>query len=183
MNASYYDRFIRGSRRLEGWDYSSEGIYFVTICTAKRYLLFGDIRKGIMELNDFGRIAEFEWHKTFEIRENIVSDRFVVMPNHLHGIIIIPPGTGVARPAAPKQSKQKFGKPIPGSISTIVGAYKSATTKSINILRQTPGVSIWQSRFHDRIIRTEKELDNVRNYIDQNLLMWASDKHNHGYQD
>ena len=79
----------RQSIRFSGYDYSIPGAYFITICTHNRELLFGDIRNGKMELNEFGRIARDEWTKTGDIRPNIKLDEFVIMPNHVHGIFII----------------------------------------------------------------------------------------------
>jgi len=204
MRESYYqNRFLRTSRRLNGWDYTRDGFYFVTICTAKRAMLLGNMINGQMELNEFGEIAADEWKNTFEIRENINPDKFIVMPNHIHVIIALHSGTSGAHGSGtstgtvmacesgtvmarhdaanhPKNTSsfQKFGNPISGSISTIIGAYKSSVTKRINILRNTSGETIWQPRFHDRIIRTKKELDNVRKYIEQNPANWGSDKHN-----
>ncbi len=190
MNASYYDKFLRTSRRLKGWDYSREGYYFITICTANREMIFGEINNGQMTLNRFGEIAMTELEKTFELRDNLKPDKFIVMPNHIHIIIALQfsdaqeyqSGTVMARHDADKPSEspsnQKFGNPTPGSLSTIIGAYKSAVTKKINQLRDTLGVTIWQPRFHDRIIRSRRELHIVRHYIEQNPSKWESDKQN-----
>ncbi len=197
MRESYYqNRFRRTSRRLNGWDYTRDGYYFVTICTAKSAMLLGNIINGQMELNKFGEIATDEWKNTFELRENINPDKFIVMPNHIHVIIALHSGTSMAHESgtsadtvmarhdgtAAAPSHQKFGNPISGSISTIIGAYKSSVTKRINILRNTSGETIWQPRFHDRIIRTKKELDNVRKYIEQKPAKWGSDKHNTSFK-
>jgi putative transposase len=77
------------STRLPHWDYSSDGWYFVTICTQNRAEYFGEVRNYVMELSDIGRIAQEQWHKNAQLRDNVRLDEFIIMPNHIHGIIII----------------------------------------------------------------------------------------------
>jgi putative transposase len=191
----------RRSIRLEGYDYRSEGGYFVTIVTNEMKPLFGEIYDGKMRLNENGQIVKEEWFKTPEIRPQVelLEDEFVVMPNHIHGIIWIfekddtsaikpdSPGTGTARRARtinhfnipseienPTPFKMQFSKPISNSLSTIVGAYKSAVTKRINRLRGTPGITIWHRNFYEHIICTDKEYENIVNYIYFNPENWGS---------
>lgn len=130
-----------------------------------------------MILNPYGRIAEMEWYKTENRRRNIILNEFVVMPNHIHGIIVIndnPTGRGTARPAP---TTEQFGKPVSGSIPTIIRSFKSAVTKNINELRNTPGIFVWQRNYYEHIIRDAAELNRIRNYIIENPLKWMDDKY------
>ncbi len=168
------DMHHRRSIRLKGYNYSQYGAYFVTICTQNKKCLFGDIRNGEIVLNDAGKIAREEWIRTGEIRKNVKLDKYTVMPSHLHGIIFIV--DDCCRDTA--RRAPTFGKSIPGSLSTIVGAFKSAVSKNINKLRNTSGSSIWQRNFYEHIIRNEKELNRIREYIINNAMKWAMDRDN-----
>jgi len=161
----------RRSIRLQGYDYSSPGAYFVTICTQNRECLFGDIVNGKMVLNDIGKIVADEWIKTGDIRDEIELDAWVVMPNHFHGIVMIRRGD---RPVAPTSAP--LPGPRPKSIGSLMSGFKSAVTKRINKIRQTPGISVWQRNFYEHIIRNETELGNIRQYIINNPLNWQSDE-------
>ena len=139
----------RKSIRLKDYDYSQSGAYFVTICAYNRECLLGKIVDGKMRLNEYGLIAQDEWKRTKVIRKNIEIDEFIVMPNHMHGIIIIKDnginfGRGTMHRAPTIES---FGKPTTNTIPTIIRGYKSAVTNQINKLRNTP-----QTRFGNGII-------------------------------
>ncbi len=175
----------RRSIRLQGYDYSQAGAYFATICTQNQECLFGEVVDGEMWLNDAGQIVTEEWVKTAEIRDEIEIDCYVVMPNHFHGILVITgnggdmdKGTdggtdgGTARRAP---TMERFGQPVSGSIPTIIRSFKSAVTKRINELRQTPGAKIWQRNYHERIIRDESEMNKIREYIQNNPIRWEMD--------
>ena len=99
-------------------------------------------------------------------------DAFIVMPNHIHGIII---RRGTARRAP---TVERFGKPVAGSLPTLVRAYKSAVTQGINTLRRTPGDSVWQENYYEHIVRSEAELNRIREYIATNPMRWGSDRYN-----
>jgi REP-associated tyrosine transposase len=135
----------------------------------------GNIDDGKILLNEFGQIAKHEIYITEEIREYVTIDKFCIMPNHIHLIVSIqyPNWRGTAR-RAPTES---FGKPISGSIPTIVRAIKSAITRKVNILNNTPGAALWQRNYYERIIRNEKELFEIRKYIDQNPINWQNDEY------
>ncbi len=172
------DRHHRRSIRLKGYDYAQAGAYFVTICTQDRECLFGDIVEGTMWLNDAGQMVEDEWSRTSAVRPNVQLDAFVVMPNHIHGIICIADdGRGTARRAP---TVERFGHPVRGSLPTIVRAFKSATTKHVNEMRQTPGVPVWQRNYYEHVIRDEYELDHIREYIVGNPARWEEDVNNPG---
>jgi len=145
------------SIRLKGYDYSRAGAYFVTICTHNKECLFCDVVNGNLALNDFGRMVDSEWLKTTEIRKNVILDKYIVMPNHFHGIVLITENdSGKARLATTKYNvsiKMEFGKPKPGSLPVIVGAFKSAVARQINLIRNTPGNEIWQHNYYERIVR------------------------------
>jgi putative transposase len=169
------DIYRRKSLRLKGYNYKQAGAYFVSICTLNRACLFGNIISEEMVLNDAGRIVADEWIKTVEIRNNIDLDEWVVMPNHFHGILVINECRGTARRAP---TVEQFGKPVPGSIPTIIRSFKSAVTKRINELRNSPGAKIWQRNYYEHIIRNENELNQIREYITNNPLKWEFDKEN-----
>ena len=172
------EKHHRRSIRLKGYDYTNTGAYFITICTHQKVCLLGDIVNGEMQLNAYGRVVEFEWFKTAELRGNIVLDAFVIMPNHVHGTIIIT-RRGVLQYAptqyAPTQSD--FRSPSQ-TIGAIVRGFKSAATKQINETRHMPGAPIWQRNYYEHIIRNEKELNQIRKYIINNPLQWELDKEN-----
>lgn len=177
----------RHSMRLQGVDYAEEGAYFVTIVTHKREPLFGRVIDGEMVLSEFGEIARKEWLRTGELRQKVeINDNeFCVMPNHFHGIIWIfdndqkiystesddPSGRDTAR-----RVPTRFGKPVANSLSTIIGAYKASVSKRINKIRSTPSASVWQDRFYDHIIRSEKDYDNIVFYIETNTVNWLKDE-------
>jgi len=180
----------RRSIRLQGYDYSRAGAYFVTICTRYRECLFGDIADGEMRLNAIGHIVANEWVKTAEIRNEIELDEWVVMPNHFHGILVIYDrrGTarrarnddhgvmGTARRAPTTTTMERFGKPVAGSMPTVIRSFKSAATKRINEMRKTPGAKLWQRNYWEHVVRNESELNRIREYIQNNPNQWESDK-------
>ncbi|MGB9882897.1 MAG: transposase [Microgenomates group bacterium] len=186
MNDFYFkDKFFIPSIRLKNWDYSSSGFYFVTICTYQKQCFLGEIINGKMKLSKIGEIVYQEWINTKQIRKNIDLDEFIIMPNHLHGIIVIKNKLNV------KINKYQFNvetsrrdvstiknifKLKPNSLGSIIGQFKSKTTKKIHNLGYLN--FHWQSRFWDHIIRNEKSLNEIRQYIKNNPLKWAEDEEN-----
>jgi putative transposase len=165
----------RPQLRLPDYDYSSDGAYFLTICTVDRRCLFGDVVEGEMVLNDFGRIVEEEWVRSEEIRSEIQLGAFIVMPNHLHGIIIISrdvDANGRLHLPASKSPRR------PRSISSFAAGFKTASTKRINALRGTRGQKMWQANFYEHIIRTERSYHRITTYIHANPRRWAWDVEN-----
>jgi putative transposase len=165
------------SLRLAGHDYADTGAYFVTICTHRRECLFGRIVNGDVQLNDLGRIVVNEWARSASIRPEIDLDAFVVMPNHLHGIVVIDATVGTtgrvgAHGRAPLQRR------TPRSLGSFVAGFKSATTTHVNALRGTPRAPLWQRNYHDRVIRDENELARIRTYINDNPLRWPDNENN-----
>jgi putative transposase len=129
----------RRSLRLQDFGYAQPAGYFVTVCTYRRENLFGEIQEGSMRLNEYGMIAQQTFMAIPEHFDNAAVDEFIIMPNHVHGIVVIL-NVG-ARHAVPLPTTAKFGKPMARSFPTIVRSFKSATTKQINDLRHTPGLS------------------------------------------
>jgi REP element-mobilizing transposase RayT len=164
----------RRSIRLRGFDYKSLGAYFVTIVTDDRRQFFGRIIGDEMRLNAAGRIVADEWQRSGELRSNVETDDFVVMPNHVHGIIFLArPDEGTLR-SAPTSG---FGSVLPGSLPIIVRNFKGAVTRRLRAEDAFNG-EVWQRNYHERVIRNERELQTIRQYIVDNPRQWALDKEN-----
>jgi REP element-mobilizing transposase RayT len=142
--------------RLKGWDYSC-GCYFITCNTHENKPLFGAIVNGRMVLNAAGQIAKEEWLKSAELRKEVELDEFVIMPNHVHGIVRLrADDLPVARPGPSL---------LPRSLGALIAGYKGAVGKRVNEMCQTPGQVLWHRNYWDVIVRDEKALENIRNYI------------------
>lgn len=168
--------------RLKDWDYRNEASYFVTICTKARQKYFGNIHEGKISLNRIGEIALSCWNEIPNHFPFIVSEEFIIMPNHIHGILKI-------KKNKPKfemgnenscQNKEEINNhrmsdisPKSGSLSVILRSYKGAVTKHVRFYTADFG---WQDRFYDHIIRNEKEYQKIKNYIRNNPKNWVEDK-------
>ena len=187
--AKWAGRYRTESARWQGYDYSQDGFYFVTICTENKELFFGDIRDGKMVLSKIGKIADKFWLKISDHFSFVKLDCYVIMPNHVHVVLYIDHGQidddggyttvetrrGASLPRTQNKHKRKFGPLQKNSISSIINHYKGGVTKlcckyDINFA--------WQARFHDRVIRNENELNRVRQYIIDNPLRWELDRNN-----
>ena len=171
----YRNRYRVESKRKKGFDYSSPGYYYLTLCTRNRVHLFGEIVNHEMVLNEYGDIVHQEWYKSFEIRRELQPDEFIIMPNHIHGIVRIVRPPAIAQschnPESPDCSElvSSTDSPLrPKSISSFMAGVKAAMTKRINSLRGTPCKPVWQSRFYDSIIRDDASLFRIREYIRNN---------------
>jgi REP element-mobilizing transposase RayT len=176
----FQNRYRVESTRLEGWDYSSRGWYFVTLCTKDKKCTLGHARNGQIVLSDAGVIAETGLEAVSGHYWNVMIDRFVVMPNHIHAIIVIE-GNHAHSPlqtrlAASPTSAQSCPKLLAGSLSAIVGSYKAGVSR----IYHAKGLSgfAWQSRFHDHILRSNAALNAVRDYIERNPQNWLEDPDN-----
>jgi REP-associated tyrosine transposase len=173
----------RRSIRLKGFDYSSAGAYFVTIVTWHREMLFGDVANREMKVNQRGKIAHECWRLIPEHFQHVELGTYIVMPNHVHGIIII---NDIDENRIATNSSQSVGarhaSPLrprgtsPGSLGTIVGSFKSSVTRQIG--RELNETGIWQRSYYEHVIRNEKDLQNTTNYIESNLLLWNEDDEN-----
>jgi REP element-mobilizing transposase RayT len=177
----------RRSIRLPGYDYAQPGAYFVTICTKDREGVLGEVRSGQMVHSPFGLVVVEEWTRSASIRREIALDTFVVMPNHLHGIVFIledasPAGVGAHGRAPLPSSTDLNARGIANrkarSIGSFVAGYKAAVTKRVNSMRGTPGAALWQRNYYEHVIRTEAELQSIREYIALNPLAWEHDEEN-----
>lgn len=164
------------SIRLKEFDYSQAGSYFITICTFNRACLFGEVYLDNMNLNQLGEIVSREWKRTEELRKNVVMDAFIVMPNHLHGIISIVEGSESHTETA--SSAEAFGKPTSNSIPTIVRLFKASTTTQINSSLNMKDKPVWQRNYYEHVIRGERDLEQIREYITYNASKWDSDNEN-----
>jgi REP element-mobilizing transposase RayT len=178
----------RRSIRLQEYDYTGPGAYFITVCTQNGECLLSDVVKGKMVLNQFGEVVKKEWLKTFDMRRDLILDEYIVMPNHFHGIIIIANnntktidnfGRGTLQRAP---TFEQFGRPVSNSIPTVIRLFKSSTTKQINEFCQTPKMPLWQRNYYEHIIRNEDELNQIREYVAENPLKWETDEENPIYQ-
>jgi len=178
-----YDPFRHGrsSIRLAGIDYASPGTYYVTVCTQDRACLFGDVINGEMVLNACGKIVREEWERSARVRPELRIDAYVVMPNHLHGIVQITRwghggdvvGVG-AHGHAPLQGA--LHRP-PRSLGSFVGRFKGAVTRRINALRDTGGSPVWQRNYYEHIVRDKEDLSRIRRYIEDNPRHWPEDEY------
>ncbi|MBI1937782.1 MAG: transposase [Ignavibacteriales bacterium] len=162
----YQNRYRIESARLKEWDYSNPWWYFVTINTKDHKEYFGNVVNEEMILNDLGTVASKCWQEIPIHFPNTELDYFIILPNHLHGIVIINPLENKNVEAPYMASLRPLGY--------IIGKYKAAAKRWAN--KNNRSFFAWQSRFYDRIIRNEKELFNIRKYIEQNPLKWELEK-------
>lgn len=190
----FQNKYRIQSARADWWDYSNEGLYFITICTAGKECLLGEIAREQIQLSEIGKIVESEWMKSFEIRSELHCHEFVIMPNHIHAIIEIKNNTVKPHRIAANENNCAEPQGIaangnlnqpenigiahrpPKSISSFVAGFKSAATIKINQYRNTPKLPVWQTRFHERIIRDHDEYHRIQNYILDNPKKWDQDK-------
>ena len=233
MTEKFRNKYRIPSNRLRGWDYASSGHYYITIVTAGRNWIFGDIVNGEMVLNDLGQIVYDEFFKSFELREELFLGEFVLMPNHLHAIVILDKSkctddvvgaqgdvVGMdgdmetrarvethgraslqsqrqcqqqyqrqSQQQRPQQQCQQYPAPPqfqrqPKSISSFVAGFKSSTIKRIDdwidlnnlpMAKFNKNNPLWQSNYHDHIIRNETEYRHISEYIVRNPIDWKED--------
>jgi REP element-mobilizing transposase RayT len=156
----------RRSIRLPAYDYAQAGAYFVTIVCKDRVPL--------LQEPEFRAAADEAWRWLADRYEFVELDEYVVMPNHLHGIIVVvDPRRGGSRTAPTNGPKRK-------ALGRLVGAFKTVSTKRINGMRGTPGLPVWQRNYYEHVVRDEEDLDAVRQYIVNNPMRWAEDRDNPG---
>lgn len=198
-------RFRDASLRLLSFDYSQPGFYFITICAKNRAHIFGNVQNGIMKLNPLGNIANEYWGHIEQRFSPCQLHEFVVMPNHIHGIIEIisnPKPVGMIHESSQIENDLSNSESV-GTIHElslpsidnsnnesirkkrrkmmipmIIGWYKMNVSKQINIIRQTPGQPIWQRNYYEHIIRDQQSLDSISEYIRLNPQKWKRDRFN-----
>ncbi|MDP3679221.1 MAG: hypothetical protein Q8R22_00115 [Flavobacterium sp.] len=188
----FKNRYQTESNRLKNWDYSSEAIYFDTLVSQNRECIFGAIDDNKMILNDNGKIIETELLKSITIRERWLFHNWVIMPNHIHLLVEIILSSEVethcsaSLPSASLQleseshseSKPQKLSRKPNSISSFVAIFKSVTTKQINVIMNYDANTIWQSNYHDHIVRNYNSFDTIYHYIKNNPKNWNTDSIN-----
>ena len=194
MKEKFREKYRNESARLRNWDYGSDAAYFITICTKDRIHFFGEIEYGKMQVTSAGAIAHVLWHEIKNHAKNVELGEFVVMPNHVHGILILQGNNkyltddrrDVARNvstnvptdnATPKTNQIKNDQmatisPSSNTISSIIRSYKSAVTKYCNRLELPMAL---QPRFHDHIIRNDESFQRITAYIINNPAKWPDD--------
>ena len=160
----------RRPNRLKHYDYSENGYYFVTICTYNRECFFGEIVEEEMVKNETGELAEKLWLDIPEHFRCVELDEYVIMPNHIHGIVVIS-NVGNAYMRSLRNERNKM------LLSNVIQQYKAAVTREINKLELIPDFK-WQKSFYDHIIRNEVSLTKIRNYMQTNPVTWDNDKEN-----
>ena len=177
MMNKYLNKYRIASTRLQTWDYGSKAFYFITICTKNREKYFGEIvtadAQNVASLQPtlIGSIAQRNWKEIPFHFPFVELDEFVVMPNHIHGILFFNP------PWLDDWTTNKFG-PQSKNLASVIRGYKAAV-KTFSTMNQIEFG--WQSRFHDRVIHSSRELSNIRQYIINNPQNWHADKDNPNY--
>jgi len=182
----------RRSIRLREYDYTRPGAYFVTVCSHRHECLFGDVSDGEVALSEYGQIVADEWARSAKIRDELRLGDFIVMPNHLHGIVRLGAGSH-GRIAAQDWVGAHGRAPLrrspdgscalgslhrPGrSLGFFIAGFKSAATKRINLAREKLGEPVWQRNYYEHIVRDEDDLLRIRQYIQDNPLKWESDEY------
>ena len=172
------DHHHRRSIRLKNYDYTQPGAYFVTVCTYERAPLFGAVADGRMILNPLGQMARQCWLAIPDHFPHTQLDKFVIMPNHVHGIIwIVDDVANVgAKDFSPRPSNGKRPRGTSRTIGSVVRGFKIGVTKWGR--RNTDVFSVWQRNYYEHIIRTERSLNAIRRYIAENPLRWHLDRNN-----
>lgn len=176
------------SHRLPEYDYSQPGWYFVTLSTRNMSCLFGDVRNGVINLTDAGRMIERVWQELPSYSSRIGLDIFQVMPNHFHGILIIKADLERAPIASVGEKHKGFPQQQPAtgaplSLLDLIARFKSlTTTQYIRGVKENNWTrfdkKLWGTRFHDHVIRTESALQSIRSYIQNNPRKWDLDRLN-----
>ena len=177
----------RRSIRLRNYDYSQAGAYFVTICVEGRKPLYGEVCNGCMVRSPAGDAVASCWYEIPRHYLEVELDEFVVMPNHMHGIVVIASCRSERAAGAATMCRGRPTHAPPGSdvmaapahnLGTILGSYKSAVTKAVNALRCSQRVPVWQRGYFEHVVRSEEELNRIREYIASNPANWHLDKEN-----
>ncbi len=166
----------RRSIRLPGYDYSSAGAYFVTVCTKNNKCLFGDIVDGVMGLNQAGKIIHTVWHELPMHYAAIDLDVFVIMPNHVHGIIVLT-GTSVVGAGLALPGSEGAASSAP-TLGNVMRTFKSLSAIRVNRVLMRTGQPLWQRNYYEHIIRNEARLYRIREYIVGNPQNWIMDPEN-----
>ena len=171
----------RRSIRLRGYDYSQAASYYITVCTRDRECLFGNVVDRQMQLNEVGQIIQSVWNGLPQFYEGIELDAFIIMPNHVHGVIVIRPHVGAIHESPVPSEPSAFARIKDRRrmlLSKVIGRFKMVSAKWINDLRQSQGSTLWQRNYYEHIVRNEVALHRIRKYIVNNPAQWESDREN-----
>jgi putative transposase len=185
------EKHHRRSIRLKGYDYSLPGAYFVTLLCYRRRRLFGEINAGIIKHSEIGKAIHDCWLNVSEHFNFVTLDEFIIMPNHLHGIIFIKESGGKGEAfdsdldvlTSTNALRLRQVGTQPGSLNAIIQNFKSVSTRLLNKQFFEPENRIWQRDYYERIIRNERELNAIRQYVRDNSLNWEVDKEYPGKTD
>jgi putative transposase len=169
---------LRQSTRLAGYNYTQSGTYFVTICTYERCLLLENISQGVIQLNMTGEIVQSCWteiNRHFAFTDTSI---YVIMPNHIHGIIVINHPLEETDSIRQKTESEAFGKAVRNSLPTIVRSFKSAATKRVNANLDNEISNLWQRGYYEHVIRSEEEMAQIGDYNLGNPQKWETDREN-----
>lgn len=176
--------FDRRTIRLRGYDYSQPGVYFITVCARERESLFGQVVGNLMERNESGEIVSSYWGELANRYTEATLDAFVVMPNHMHGIVLVgairelplrgAPARGSSLLTSSSDRLQRRNMLVP----KMVGWFKMNAAKQINHLRGAAGTPVWQRNYWEHVIRDEESLNRIREYIATNPARWHLDAEN-----
>ena len=196
-NNKFQGKYRIDSIRLNDFDYSKNGAYFVTICTRNNEYILGNVNNQLMNMTRQGEIVKECWLALPLHYCNCTLDEFIVMPNHVHGVVIInndiietsfkqdnivaetglkPDKVVVETGLKPVSTAGRVAKPY--SLSEIIRGFKTFSARKVNEYQNTRGKPFWQERFYDRIVRNEEELNRIRRYIVENPLKWELEKNN-----
>jgi len=180
------ERHHRRSIRLKGYDYTQPSAYFVTICTQDRTCLFGEVADGKMRMNEAGLMVQSVWDQLPAFYPGVGTDAFIVMPNHVHGIVVTEPtpvGAGLVPAHNGITPENRATTRVALTVGDVVGAFKSRVT-----VAYTRGVKksgwppfpgrFWQRNYYEHIIRNDESLNRIRQYILDNPARWAFDREN-----
>jgi putative transposase len=188
MNNKFQNKYRISSSRLKNWDYGKNGAYFITICTGNREHYFGEIvtidEENEMQFNEIGKLANEFWSEIPKHFPFVELGNYQIMPNHIHGILIIDKKNivddvvetlqcNVSTENGIKNEQMAKISPKPGTISTIIRSYKSVVTKNARYIHAN---FEWQERFHNHIIRDSESFEKIQNYIENNVANWKDDK-------
>jgi len=171
-------KYHRGSIRLPEHDYSSPGVYFITMCLQDRECLLGEIVSGAMRLSENGMIVDKYWQAIPDRFPGAQLDDYVIMPNHVHGIIIIGDNNNTVGAIHELPLRMRRRTMV---LPRVIGYFKMNTAKQINQMRRMPGRAVWQRNYYEHVVRNGRALSKIREYIRRNHLNWSSDVENPGY--
>ena len=160
---------VRRSIRLRRFDYRSPNAFFITLCTGQRRCLFGRIDDGVMHSSALGCLVEHLWRQIGARCSHVVTHDLVLMPNHLHGILQI-------RTEGDAPQQERFGRPVPGSLPTLMRSFKSAVTREARLRGLATHVALWQRGYHEHVIRNQQDYLRIAQYMADNPRRWQQDR-------